>query len=211
STVALSIAAICLAGLFGGIASLLAARTLATPEPFLPGPRRPSRWMRFGWRFTCTGVRILLIFLRAIPEYAWAYLFKAMLGLTAWPAVLALAAHNGGILGRLNAEVVENLDPRTPRAMRALGAGRLQIAATALFPAALNRFLLYFFYRWETCVREATVLGLLGFVSLGWFITDAQVRTKYDEMVLFVLLGSAIILIGDLLSALARGLLRRAR
>ena len=92
--------------------------------------------------------------------------------------------------------------------MRALGATRLQLAAVAIFPATLGRFLLYFFYRWETCVREATVLGLLGFISLGWFIEDARARTHYDEMFLFILLGSAIILIGDLLSALARHRIR---
>ncbi len=211
ATLALSIAAIVLAAVIGAILSLFAARTLATADPYLPGPNVPHAARRHGWRALCAITRGFLIFMRAIPEYVWAYLFKAMLGLTAWPAVLALALHNGGILGKLNAEVIENVDPKTPRALRALGASRLQIAATAIAPTALNRFLLYFFYRWETCVREATVLGMLGFVSLGWFITDAQVRTNYDEMFLFILLGAGIILVGDLVSAGARRLIRRAK
>ena len=70
---------------------------------------------------------------------------------------------------------------------------------------------MYFFYRWETCVREATVLGLLGFVSLGWYIQQARAGVRYDEMVLFVLLGALLILVGDLVSAAARALIRRAR
>ena len=65
-------------------------------------------------------------------------------------------------------------------------------------------------YRWETCVREATVLGMLGIVSLGYWIVDARARNHYDEMFLLVLVGAAIVLVGDLVSAAAREVVRRA-
>ncbi len=74
----------------------------------------------------------------------------------------------------------------------------------------LPRFLLFFFYRWETCVREATVLGMLGIVSLGYWIVDTRARNHYDEMFFFVLLGAGIVLVGDLVSAVAREVVRRA-
>jgi phosphonate transport system permease protein len=74
----------------------------------------------------------------------------------------------------------------------------------------MPRFLLYFFYRWETCVREATVLGILGLASLGWLIDEAQMAFKYDEMVFFILLGVLLVLGGDLISAVCRRLVRRA-
>ena len=210
ATVALSVAAVCLAGLLGLAASLLAARNIANPEPFLPAARpAPMAW-RLAWKAVVLATRFGLIFLRAIPEYVWAFLLVVLLGPEAWPAVLALALHNAGILGKLYAEVAENTDPHAPRALRAAGASRLQIAATCVVPEGMNRFLLYFFYRWETCVREATVLGLLGFVSLGWYIQQARAGVRYDEMVLFVALGSAIILLGDIVSAIARGIIRRA-
>ena len=64
-----------------------------------------------------------------------------------------------------------------------------------VYPGALGRFLLYFFYRWETCVREATVLGMLGIVSLGRLITDSRVRMREDEMLFYVLLGASLVLI----------------
>ena len=122
----------------------------------------------------------------------------------------ALALHNVGILGRLGAETIENLPPRVPETLRSLGAGRFQIAVTALMPAAMPRYLLYFFYRWETCVREATVLGLLGIVSLGYWIDDARARQRLDEMLLLVVLGAALVILGDLVSAVARSVVRRA-
>ena len=75
---------------------------------------------------------------------------------------------------------------------------------------ALSRFLLFLFYRWETCVREATVLGMLGIVSLGYWIQDARARNHYDTMVLLVATSVAIVLIGDVVSAVARRVVREA-
>jgi phosphonate transport system permease protein len=152
----------------------------------------------------------VLIFLRAIPEYVWAYLFLAMLGPTAWPAVLALAVHNAGILGKLGAETVENLERTSLASLRALGGTRTQIAAVGILPAALPRLLLYFFYRWESCVREATVLGMLGIVSLGSWIQDARSRQRYDDMLFLILVGAGIVIVGDVVSAVARAWVRRA-
>ena len=156
------------------------------------------------------GTRLLLIGLRAVPEYLWAFLLVAIVGPIAWPAVLALALHNVGILGRLNAETVDNVESATLRALRGLGAKRSQIALVGLLPAVLPRLLMYFFYRWETCVREATVLGMLGVVSLGYWIDDARTRGQHDTMVFFILLGAAIVIVGDLASAVARRLVRSA-
>lgn len=210
TSLALSVAAIVLAGGGALVFTLLAARSVAHAEPYVESPRRPGPLRRRVWRGVAAFSRALLVFLRSIPEYVWAFLLLAIFGPGAWPLVLALAIHNLGILGKLDAEVVENLDPAPMAALRGLGAGRLQIAVAALFPLSLPRLLLFFFYRWETCVREATVLGMLGVVSLGYWIVDSRARNHYDEMFFFVLLGAALVLLGDLLSAVARALVRRA-
>jgi phosphonate transport system permease protein len=209
NTVAISIAAIFLAGCGGAGLALLGARTLATAAPWLPSTR-PSGWLPWaGWQVLGNGARVLMVFFRSIPEYVWAFLFLAMLGPVAWPLVLALALHNTGILGRLGAEVVENTESPPLTALRALGATRAQIAASAIFPLAFSRFLLFFLYRWETCVREATVLGMLGISSLGFWIQDARARNFYDEMFLLIVIGGLLVIGGDLISALAREWLRR--
>ena len=208
-TLAISVAAIVLAGFGGAFFSLPAARNFTSPEPFLPSLRNPHWAWRFLWRALVWMTRLFLIFLRSIPEYMWAFLLLAVLGPTAWPAVLALALHNLGTLGKLGAEVVENTEPSPLSALRGLGASHLQIAFTGLFPLTFSRFLLFLFYRWETCVREATVLGMLWIVSLGYWIQDSRARNHYDEMFFLVLLGAALVLIGDLLSSLARETIRR--
>ena len=206
TTLAISVVAIVLAGIAGALFCLPAARSWMTPEPFLSSGRKPGLFFGIGVQV----MRFFLLFLRSIPEFIWAYIFLMMFGVTAWPAVLALVIHNAGILGKLNAEVVENLEPGTLRSLRALGASRLQIATSAIFPIALPRFLLYFFYRFETCVREATILGMMGIVSLGYYIEVARSKQYYDEMIFFVLLGAAIVLIADLISTVARRMVREA-
>ena len=124
--------------------------------------------------------------------------------------MLALALHNSGIIGKLSAEVIEDLPREQLRSLTSIGASRLQIVMAAVAPAALPRLLLFFFYRWETCVREATVLGMLGIVSLGFWIQDARARNFYDEMFFLILLGAFIVMIGDVVSTLVRAYVRRA-
>jgi phosphonate transport system permease protein len=210
ATLAIAVAAAVLAGALGALAAPAAARSIMNPEPFVRSPRAASRTARLLASVCVTATRTLLIFLRAIPEYVWAFLWIAMFGFTAWPAVLALALHNTGILGKLDSEVLENADPRAAVLLRRLGAGRAQILSEALIPAVLPRFLLYFFYRWETCVREATVLGMLGVASLGALVRDARASNYYDEMLFYVLSGAALVAAGDLLSDFARRIVRRA-
>lgn len=210
TTLAISVLAVGLAGVLGFGLSLPAARNFMTPEPFSPSRTRtlgPARVLFAGVRNAARGVSIAL---RSIPEYLAAFLLLAIFGPTPWTAILALAIHNAGILGRLGAETVENISSPAPASLRAIGGRRSQIAVWVLLPELLPRMLLYFFYRWETCVRESTVLGMLGIVSLGFWIDDARSRGHTDALAFYVALGVAIVVVGDLLSSLAREWLRRA-
>ena len=205
ATLAISVLAIVLAMLLSWVFAPLAANNLATRRPFDAAPGEDA----LPWRALRFTTRAVMILLRSIPEYVLAFLLLAVLGPNhAWPAVLALALHNSGILGRLGAETVENLEPAPLRTLTALGAPRRSVLIAGVFPLALGRYLLYFFYRFETCIREATVLGMLGVVSLGFYISDARGKMFYDEMLFLILLGAGIVLLSDLLSATARRYLR---
>jgi len=209
ATLAIAVLAIVLAGLLSGVLAPLAASNLATARPFSREPHRAGG-DRASWRALRFATRLVMVVLRAVPEYILAFLLLAVLGPgTAWPAIVALALHNGGILGRLGAETIENLDPSALRSLHAIGAPRRAVFATGVFPQAFGRYLLYFFYRFETCVREASVLGILGIVSLGYWIEEARAKHYYDEMLFFVALGAGIVMVSDLVSAAARRYVRR--
>lgn len=210
TTFGLATVAASLSGLFALLLLPAAARNLATAQPLglRSGAAQPLRWL---WVLLRTVTQGLFVFTRAMPEYVLGFLIISILGPDPWTLVLALAVHNFGILGRLGSEVIENSPSDAGRTIIAHGGGRLGAYLAALLPESFNRMVVYFFYRWETCVREATVLGMLGIASLGLLITEAQAGRAFDRMVFFVLCGALIVLAGDLLSAFVRRTLRYQR
>lgn len=209
ATLAIAIVAIDLALLVATPLAVAAASNVTSPRPFSIGGPAP-RGQAVAARLLVELARGALICLRSLPEYVLAFLLIAVLGPSPWPLVLALACHNAGILGRLLAEVVENVDERPLRALTAAGATRLQVVACGVTPLVLPRALLFFCYRFESCIRDATVLGMLSVSSLGYWIDEYRTRMQYDDFVLMILLGSLLVFCGDLGSAWLRSSVRRA-
>lgn len=210
NTLAIATAAIVLAAVGAALLLPWGSRALATAEPFgLMGGA--GRWRRRFRIWVGAAVRGVFVLSRAVPEYIYAFLLVALLGPSAWPLVIALALHNVGILGRLWGEVLENEKTGASAQLARAGATPGQIYLGGLAPTVFNRFLLFFFYRWETCVREATILGMLGISSLGYYISISRNFLRYDQMLFYVLLGAAVIIAGDVLSDVLRKRLRVRR
>ena len=206
-TLGIACAAIILAGAVVLPFLPLASRKLARPDPGGVWEGKVPPLAKRGWAFVGSATRFLFVLARAIPEYILAFLLISLLGLQAWPLVVALAIHNFGILGRLWGEVAENADLAAAEQQLAAGSGRFKVFGTVQLPALFNRFLIYFFYRWETCTKDATILGMLGLLTLGHLIALAK-GFFWDRMFFYILLASFVILIGDLLSTLIRTWLR---
>jgi phosphonate transport system permease protein len=210
TTLWISILAIVLAAVAAAASLPFAARTIAAPQPWLAAGRPAALVARGFWFVLRQAVKLLHVLTRAVPEVVLAFILLAIFGGNVWPAVLALAIHNFGILGRLGSETVDNASPEIPAALRAAGATRLQVAGLGVMPVILPRLLIFFFYRWETCLRESTALGILGCATLGYYIQNANARFRFDEMLVLVLLGAGLVVIGDFVSALVRLWARRA-
>ena len=80
---------------------------------------------------------------------------------------MALAIYNLGVLGRLQAEVVENVDRGPERLLRLSGATVPTAVAYATVPADSGRFVSLGLYRWEVAIREAVIVGVVGAAGLG--------------------------------------------
>ncbi len=207
TTFGIATAAIILSGVLVLPLLPLASRELSRLNPFglwSGKAGRPERWIR---RVLGPVTRFVFVLARSVPEYILAFLLIALLGLQVWPLVLALAIHNLGILGRLWGEVVENADSSASQQALISGEGRGGAYLTRLLPESFNRFLIYFFYRWETCVKDATVLGMLGLLTIGKLIALSK-GFFWDQMFFYVLLAASVIIIGDLFSTFLRRKLR---
>jgi phosphonate transport system permease protein len=135
-TLAMSILAIAFAGLGGILLSFPAAHNFLLPSK---NQGRLTHWTTFLLILT----RFLLLFLRAVPEPIWALIFLFVLFPGILPGAIALCLHNLGILGRLMAEVTENLDSRPDSSLKALGATNPQIFLYSVIPRTLPRNLAY--------------------------------------------------------------------
>lgn len=207
TTFGIATAAIILSGFFVLPILPLASRELSRLHSFNIWSGRSGKLTRVVRKVIGPMTRFGFVLARAVPEYILAFLLISLLGLQVWPLVLALAIHNFGILGRLWGEVVENAEPSSAQQALVSGQRRNGAYVTRILPESFNRFLIYFFYRWETCVKDATVLGMLGLLTLGKLIALSK-GFFWDKMFFYVLLASSVIVIGDLFSTFLRRRLR---
>jgi phosphonate transport system permease protein len=104
---------------------------------------------------------------RAINEMVFAMMFVVAVGLGPFAGVLALFVHTTGVLAKLFSEAVEAIDPRPVEGIRATGAGRIQEVIFGVIPQVLPLWISYSLYRFESNVRSATVLGIVGAGGIG--------------------------------------------
>jgi phosphonate transport system permease protein len=139
--------------------------------------------------------RLVLNFLRSVPELVWAALMVIAAGLGPFAGTLALALHTTGVLGRLYAESLENVPELPERALRETGSGRISAFAYATLPLVTAQGVAYALYRLEMNIRMAAVLGFVGAGGLGQLL--------YFHLSLFQEAQSATLLIAMLLLVFA--------
>ncbi|HEY3110650.1 MAG TPA: phosphonate ABC transporter, permease protein PhnE [Chloroflexota bacterium] len=137
--------------------------------------------------------RVILNSQRGVSEIVFALIFVAAVGLGAFPGVLALAVHSAGGLGKFYAEAIENIDPGPVEALAATGAGTWQTIAFAIWPQILPEVVTYTLYRWESDVRAAFVLGIVGAGGLGFELQMAMRLFRYQETLM--ILGLMIVVV----------------
>ena len=227
-TLAMSILAMAGAGLGGMVLSFPAAHNFLLPGGIFALNQSPQQSLKRGatnWQLPFLrgargdlnqwiGItvlvlsRFLLLVARAIPEPIWALLFLFVLFPGILPGAIALGLHNFGILGRLMAEVTENLDERPLRSLKALGATRPQVFLYGVLPLALPRFIAYILYRWEVCIRATVIVGLVGAGGLGHLLTEQLSSFDYQGVLATLIVFLGLTFLVDITSALVRRTLR---
>lgn len=160
-----------------------------------------------GPRWLVMIVRRFMDACRAINEMVFALLFVAAVGLGPFAGVLALFIHTTGVLAKLFSEAVEAIDARPVEGIRATGASVLAEIRFGVIPQVMPLWSSYALYRFESNVRSATVLGIIGAGGIGQSLYEAIRGFSYPEAaaIMLIIIGSVMLL--DILSAQLRKLM----
>lgn len=145
-------------------------------------------------------VRRLMDACRAINELVFAVLFVVAVGLGPFAGVMALFVHNTGIIAKLFSEAVEAIDPRPVEGIRATGATRLQEIVFGVIPQVLPLWISFSLYRFETNVRQATVLGIVGAGGIGQILFESIRGFYYAETAAIIIIIVITVALIDILS-----------
>ena len=146
--------------------------------------------------------RILLVVVRSTPEYMVAYVLLQTLGASMLPAILALAVHNGAVIGYLLGRHADTLDYRldAPRG--------LNLYFYEVVPRLYGQFLAYVLYRWEIILRESAIFGLLGVATLGYYVDGAMAELRMDVVLVLITATALLSMTVDAFSRRLRRMLR---
>ncbi|MGA7731462.1 MAG: ABC transporter permease subunit, partial [Chloroflexia bacterium] len=206
-TLSMSILAITVAGLGGLLLSFPAAANFSLRGGIFDGGGRGGWQSIFGPVVLVVSRGVLLV-ARATSEGIWALLLLFVLFPGILPGALALGVYNLGVLGRLMAEVTENVDSRPLRALKGQGATNAQVFIYGVLPQTLPKHLAYVLYRWEVCVRATVLVGLVGAGGLGRLLGDQLASFDYRSVLTSLIFYVGLMFSVDMLSALVRRAVR---
>ena len=149
-----------------------------------------SNWLVFA-------TRRLLEFARTVPEIVFALIFVVAFSLGPLPGILALAIHTTGALGKLFAEVVENVDMKPVDGVLATGGSWLHKVRFGVLPQVASNFASYALLRFEINVRGAAVLGFVGAGGIGQTLLEVIRKFYYADVSALLVLIIATVMVID--------------
>lgn len=149
-------------------------------------------------------IRLILIFMRSIPELIWALVFVRVVGLGPAAGVLAIALTYAGMLGKIYGEILESGNTNSSENLLRNGAGRLQTFFYAVLPQNLTELTSYTVYRWECAIRSSAVLGFVGAGGLGQQMDNSMRMFNGSEVATILIIFMILVALSDSFSYLLR-------
>lgn len=163
-------------------------------EVIVPGQSRARTWARRTLHFIC---RRLFDIGRGFNEFVLALILVAIIGLGPFAGVLALTIHGIGVLGKIIADALETISRGEIDGVTATGARPAQITVFAVLPQVMPYIVSQSLLRFETNVRSAAVLGLVGAGGIG-FLIDVKIKSyEYPEVATIMILIIALVSLID--------------
>ncbi len=149
-------------------------------------------------------VRRVLDACRAINEMVFAMLFIVAVGLGPFAGVLALFVHTTGTLAKLFSEAVEAIDPQPVDGVRATGCNAVVEIVYGVIPQVMPLWISYTLYRFESNVRSASVVGMVGAGGIGVVLFEVIRGFQYAQTCAVLIMIIIFVSLIDLASSAIR-------
>jgi phosphonate transport system permease protein len=83
-----------------------------------------------------------------------------------------------------------------------------QVFLYGVLPRTLPGFIAYTLYRWEVCIRETVIIGIVGAGGLGLLLSEQLASFDYRGVTATLIVFIALTFLIDLVSAVSRRTLR---
>ena len=124
--------------------------------------------------------RFLIALERSLPEIFIVLLLVAALGLGPFCGVVALAIGCIGMLGKLLADAIEEIDPKILESIEATGANKLQLIKYGVIPQVTPALISNTIFRFEVNIRLSVLLGAVGAGGIGFELSQAFNMLEYQ-------------------------------
>jgi phosphonate transport system permease protein len=151
-------------------------------------------------------VRRLMDAFRAINEMVFALLFIVAVGLGPFAGVMALFVHTTGTLAKLFSEAVEAVDRRPVEGIRVTGSHPIAEIIFGIIPQVLPLWVSYILYRFESNVRSASVVGMVGAGGIGVVLFEVIRGFEYQQTCAVLIILVVAVSIIDVISSYLRRL-----
>lgn len=155
--------------------------------------------------------RLSIMASRAIHETIWTILFVTILGFGMFAGVLALTMFCIGFAGKLFADEIEAIDMGPVEALRATGAGPLQVFQYGVLPQVRVAFAGIAIYTWDVAFRAATVVGFFGGGGMGWYLKRTVQEMQTTRVAAILLTIIVLVSIAEVASGWLRNRVARMR
>ena len=144
--------------------------------------------------------RMLISFLRTVPDLVWALVFVVAVGLGAVAGTMTIIVDTIGFCGRFFAEAMEEAEKPPQQALDAIGARNIDIMFAAVVPAVLPSLINSGLFALEKAVRSSVVLGLVGAGGIGQELSAAFELFQYQRAATIIIAIFVIVLAMELVT-----------
>jgi len=155
--------------------------------------------------------RAIGVLSRAIPAVAFASIFVFLFALGPLPGLLAFFLHSIGMISKMMADAIEQIDEGPRLAIRSTGGSKSQEFWAGVVPQALPAWIAVGLHRADINLRETVILGYVGVAGLGLELSNSIHALNYRRAFPIAITIILLCIIFEVVSSMVRSRLLGVR